>query len=133
MFSSAKAAGTACSASALGYLRAAALTALAGAVYEHFSFGVWSFFMVYAFAFPLLLGALPMARLARRGRDGIPAPTRGLLAAGIATLTVGSLMTGALEIYGTENPLTLLYWPVGGALVLGAAAAALMGRRGQAA
>ncbi len=133
MSSSANTAGTACSAGALRYLRAAALTALAGAVYEYFSFGVWSFFMVYAFAFPLLLGALPMARLARRGRSEMPAAARSLLAAGIATLTVGSLMTGALEIYGTTNPLTLLYWPVGGALVLGAAAAALAGRRRQAA
>ena len=30
-----------------------------GAVYEHFSFGVYSNYMVYGFAVPLLLGALP--------------------------------------------------------------------------
>ena len=32
---------------------------IAGAVYEHFSFGVYSYFMIYAFAIPLAGGALP--------------------------------------------------------------------------
>ncbi len=42
------------------YLAAAVFCALFGAVYEIFSHGVFSFFMIYAFAFPLVLGAVPM-------------------------------------------------------------------------
>lgn len=33
--------------------------------------------------------------------------------AGIAALTVGSLMEGVLEIYGTTNDLLRIYWFVG--------------------
>lgn len=42
------------------YLASAVFCALFGAVYEIFSHGVFSFFMIYAFAFPLVLGAVPM-------------------------------------------------------------------------
>lgn len=42
------------------YLAAAVFCALFGAVYEIFSHGVFSFFMIYAFAFPLVFGAFPM-------------------------------------------------------------------------
>ena len=35
----------------------AVFCAFFGAVYEHFSFGVYSNFMIYAFAFPLAAGA----------------------------------------------------------------------------
>lgn len=42
------------------YLAAAVFCALFGAVYEIFSHGVFSFYMIYAFAFPLVLGAVPM-------------------------------------------------------------------------
>ncbi|MBQ7849657.1 MAG: hypothetical protein IJ343_08060 [Clostridia bacterium] len=92
---------------------------MAGAVYEVFSHGVWSGWMVYAFLFPLVLGALPFCALALRGR---PLPcqwTRNLLHAGVATLTVGSFMEGVLAIYGTTNQLTFVYWIVGSGLVLG--------------
>ena len=33
--------------------------AFAGAVYEHFGRGVYSYYMIYAFAFPLLMGVVP--------------------------------------------------------------------------
>ena len=41
------------------YLTASVFCALFGAVYELFSHGVYSYWMIYAFAFPLLLGAIP--------------------------------------------------------------------------
>ena len=44
---------------AFRYLIISIAVALFGAVYEYFSFGVWSAFMVYAFMVPLLGGALP--------------------------------------------------------------------------
>lgn len=102
---------------AFAYLLSTIGTAFFGAVYERFSHGVWSFWMVYAFAFPLLLGALPFSILALRKR---PLPSRGsrqLHHAGVATLTVGSVMQGVLAIYGTTNRLTVIYWAVGIALL----------------
>ena len=41
-------------------LTAAVLCALFGAVYEVFSHGVFSFYMIYAFAIPLCLGTFPL-------------------------------------------------------------------------
>lgn len=99
-------------------LFAALFCAAFGAVYEAFGHGVWSYPMVYAFAFPLVLGVLPLLLLAVR-RAPYPRPAaRSLYHAGIAALTVGSLISGVLEIYGTTNPLTLVYWLLGGALTL---------------
>ncbi len=97
--------------------------ALFGGVYEAFSHGVWSYRMIYAFAFLLALGVLPLLVLRLRHA---PLPSRFARTAwhaGIVSLTVGSLVTGALEIYGTSHPLTILYWIVGGLLLLVGAAA----------
>ena len=90
--------------------------ALFGAVYELFSHEVWSCFMICAFAFPLLLGAIPFFLMWKRGKP-IPGRTPDLVHAGVAALTVGSILQGVLEIYGTSNPLTAVYWAAGGVLV----------------
>lgn len=74
--------------------------------------------MVYAFAFPLILGALPFSIIALRRK---PHPRRWVCRlhhAGIATLTVGSIMEGVMAIYGTTNQLTIIYWIAGAALIL---------------
>lgn len=100
------------------YLLATVFVALFGGVYEVFSHGVWSPWMVYAFAFPLILGALPFSWLAMRRK---PLPGRWtcrLHHAAVATLTVGSVMEGVLAIYGTTNRLTIAYWIVGIALLV---------------
>lgn len=100
------------------YLLATAFTALFGGVYEVFSHGVWSGWMVYAFAFPLVLGALPFLWLSLRRRP-LPCPRCCRFHhAAVATLTFGSVMEGVLAIYGTTNRLTLAYWIVGIALLL---------------
>ena len=94
-----------------------------GMVYEHFGFGVTSPFMHLAFLIPLLLGALPCLAVAlndviRRNTSQRENPAAlSFLSAGIATLTVGSLFRGALDIYGTSSPLTVVY-PVAGILCL---------------
>ncbi|MBR3245167.1 MAG: hypothetical protein IKN57_00260 [Parasporobacterium sp.] len=49
------------------YLIASIICAVFGAVYESFSHGVYSFFMIYAFAFPLLCGVLPFLLLTLAG------------------------------------------------------------------
>ena len=98
------------------YLSVTAFSALFGAVYELFSHGVYSYCMIYAFAFPLLLGVLPFFGMWKR-RKAFP----GLLAAqlihaGIAALCIGSIVQGIIDIYGTENVLISVYWIVGGML-----------------
>lgn len=100
------------------YLVVTAFVAIFGGVYEAFSHGIWSGCMVYAFAFPLGLGALPFSWKALKKR---PLPSRWCLRfhhASVATLTVGSIMEGVHRIYGATNRLTLLYWIVGIALLI---------------
>ena len=120
------------------YLIASAVIAAAGLIYEYFSHGVYSVFMLGAFLIPLLGGALPLiiaeAAYNRKLNDGganqlVPAGpeiklknqmVKELQLAAVATLTAGSLIQGALEIYGTTNRLMIVF-PVMG-LVLAAAA-----------
>lgn len=95
---------------ALGYVAISLFTALVGAIYECFSHEVYSYYMIYAFVIPLLLGALPALWIAVR--DGMEMPdgiSRFCWRSGIAILTTGSLMQGVLEIYGTTNRLMIVY------------------------
>ena len=99
----------------MAYLFSTVGSILFGAVYELFSHGVWSCFMICAFAFPLLLGAIPFFLLRKRGKS-FPGRAADLIHAGVAALTVGSILQGVLEIYGTSNPLTISCWLAGGTL-----------------
>lgn len=97
-----------------GYLWISLFCACFGAIYEYFSHDVYSGFMIYAFMYPLVGGTLPFYALALR-RDSFR-PGRisiNLYNSGIATLTVGSIFQGVLEIYGTTNRLVWVYWLVG--------------------
>ena len=74
--------------------------------------------MVYAFAFPLVLGALPFSWLAL-GKHPLPRPwVCRLHHAAVSTFTVGSVMEGVFAIYGTANILTIIYWVAGAVLLL---------------
>lgn len=97
------------------YLAFAAFAALFAGVYELFSHGVVSAFMVGLPLWPLLLGALPFAVL-DRARVSAGQTARCLYHAGLAALTLGSLLTGVFEIYGSMSALVAGYWLVGGAL-----------------
>ena len=109
---------SACVRIAFRYLLVTILCALFGAVYELFSHGVYAYGMLYGFAFPLLGGVLPSLLLLVRGAK-LPSDTaRQLWHFGISALTVGSLFSGALEIYGTSSPLTFVYWLSGGVCLL---------------
>ena len=104
---------------ALVYLLISLFCGLFGAIYEVFSHEVYSFYMLYAFVFPLACGTLPFLIIGLCSRMPYPnAVSRNLYHSGIATCTVGSIMLGVLEIYGTTNHLTDLYWPVGIAFLL---------------
>ena len=103
---------------AFRYLLVTIFTALFGAVYELFSHGVYAYGMLYAFAFPLLGGILPALVFLKRGIK-LPSDTAlQLWHFGISALTVGSLFSGALKIYGTTSRLPAVYWLAGGACLL---------------
>ena len=95
----------------------ASFCALLGAIYEHYSHGVISYFMIYAFAPSLVLGAFVPLVIKVSGKK-YPHPTASWFwNAGIATLTVGSIFYGVIEIYGTTNRLATVYPAVGGAML----------------
>lgn len=99
---------------AFGYFLVALFYALFGAVYEVFSHDVYSFYMLYAFGFPLVGGTLPFWLFARGSGKCYPGGVScRLYHAGIATLTVGSIVRGILDIYGTTNRLTAVYFIAG--------------------
>lgn len=109
----------------LRYVISTIAAAVFGAVYEYFSFGVYSYYMLYAFAFPLVLGVLPwmLAAMDVKGPGvGFPGQqTIDLWGYGITTLTVGSILHGVLDIYGTTSAFTKYYFIVGAILLLTAA------------
>ena len=108
----------------LRYLAAAAAVAAAGQIYELFSHGVYSNYMVFAFMIPLAAGAIPDLIAAAADKKRAPLSSdhtaSGLQLAAVATLTAGSLVKGALDIYGTTNRLTVVYPAVGIALLAAA-------------
>ena len=111
---------------ARAYFIVSMLVALFGAIYEHFSFGVYSFFMVFAFAIPLILGAVPAMYLGIRERAVMPPPMASKLwRAGIAALTVGSIFQGVIEIYGTDSEMTGIYALIGSLMLISGAISAL--------
>ena len=96
-------------------------------VYEHFSHGVYSPFMIWLFAFPLFGGVIPTLaiRLALRQNPTAEVPPRFARDAwtlAVATLAIGSCLTGIFEIYGTTSDYVTLYWILGAGLALVAAA-----------
>lgn len=101
---------------ALRYALAAAFTAVFGMVYEHFSFGVYSPFMLYAFMAPLLLGVIPFLLLALR--RGVPRPGTCFWHCGVAAITTGYIFQGIISIYGTDSAFTWGYWIAGSTLLL---------------
>lgn len=104
------------------YLVLSALCGIFSLVYEQFSHGVRSGFMILLFLFPLLLGALPALALTLLPGSRAPGPAvRTLWNSAVATLALGSCLTGIFAIYGTTAPLVTVYWVAG----LGLLAAAL--------
>lgn len=110
------------------YSIASAAVLVCSLVYEHFSHGVYSVFMLGAFLVPLLAGALPCflsESLSRKKRScetgrtaasGHKLTAADLQLAAVVTLTAGSLLKGALEIYGTGNSLMAVY-PIAGIIL----------------
>lgn len=113
------------------YLFVSLFCALFGAVYERFSHGVFSYYMIYAFAVPLAGGVLPFFVLAGSEWRVPGRLARNLYHSGIAAFTVGCLFRGALEIYGTTNRLSAVYWVAGGIFLLSGVLCYGLGQRKQ--
>ncbi len=95
------------------YTGIAAFCILFSAVYEHFSHGVYSPYMVYLFLIPLAGGLLPSLTLLLLRSIPYPGPfVRCFYNSGISVLTVGSCIKGVFEIYGTDSAYIsyYLYW-----------------------
>lgn len=94
-----------------------AFLALFGAIYELFSHGVTSYYMIYAFAVPLIMGVLPYEVMLIKNK--LPGKVFiNIWNTAMATLSIGCLFKGVLEIYGTTNRLIVVYPIVGAALIL---------------
>ena len=106
--------------------------AVFGGIYEIFSHGVYSNCMMYAFLFPLIGGTLYNLILYCFSRFRLQ---RGLSLifynTGIAALTIGSIVRGILDIYGTDNILANVYWYAGAILVCLGVVFYAVERRGQ--
>ncbi len=91
-----------------GYLAGSAGLLAFSLVYEYFSHGVWSIWMIGAFVIPLLWGYVPSLLEAREGKRRRISGYLRLW--GVACFSVGTVMSGVLEIYGTTNRLLLVYF-----------------------
>lgn len=114
------------------YFVISAICLLFGIIYEYFSHGVYSAYMMFAFCIPLAGGTLTAFLLSLFERKK-PFSKISVCAyhSGIATLTVGSIFKGVLEIYGTTNQLIVVYWIAGfGLLFIGILTYLLPKKRG---
>lgn len=109
-------------------LAATVFLAFFGAVYEHFGHDVYSYYMIYAFGFPLILGVVPYTILLMKNRT----PDRvflNLWNSAVATLSVGSVFAGVLAIAGYTNAKIIVYQIVGFVLAIAAVASLFLGPR----
>ena len=91
------------------YLAVALVCAIFGTVYELFSYGVFSMFMIFCCMPPLVLGSVPFFAIYIFGK-GMPGRLAfNLYNSGVATITVGFIFRGVIEIYGTTNRLSHIY------------------------
>ncbi len=114
----------------IGSIIAALFCALFAAVYEAFSFGVYSYFMLFAFVAPLLGCSLPYSILILKNKKIPGTSALRLWNSGIAAITVGSIVQGVIEIYGTTNQLVIIYAIAGAAFCISGFIVWLTGRFG---
>lgn len=98
---------------AIVYIIISIITMIFGLIYEKYSHNVISYFMLCAFWIPLILGAIVSIILYIVQTKEIAKLQIQLYNAGIATLTIGSIIKGVLDIYGTTNWKVYIYLIVG--------------------
>lgn len=80
-------------------------------IYEYFSHGVVSYFMIFAFLIPLLNLILNCIFIYSKFK--ITRLSKNLISMSIYTFTFFSIMKGVLDIFGTTNNLIFIYLIVG--------------------
>ena len=106
------------------YLCITLFCGLFSAVYEYFSFGVYSNFMIFLYMIPLVAGVLPYAAAGLINFLPCPSPaSERVYNCGVATLALGCCLSGVLEIYGTSSIYIKFYWIAG---VIGMAAGLIL-------
>ena len=102
---------------------------LFSAVYEYLSHGVYSYFMIYAFCIPLVFGGFVyFIKAVKANPSKLPSASDTLYSASIATFTVGSILKGVLDIYGTTNRNIIAYPIIGSAILIISAILALINK-----
>ncbi|EJP24194.1 hypothetical protein HMPREF1140_2175 [Lachnoanaerobaculum sp. ICM7] len=100
------------------YLGISIFVFIFGHIYEYFSHGVYSSYMMFAFLIPFIGLFIPSLLnnliLKRKITDNVTLPWK----CGIATLTVGSIYKGVLEIYGTSGTFEQVYLIIGSLLCI---------------
>lgn len=99
------------------------------AIYEHFSFGVYSDAMIFSFM-PCLFSGLLLV-LTALGRRAPGKVFLELLTACVITMAVGMISAGVVEIYGTNNKLLYVYPVTAGVLLLLTIAAYFLPKRAE--
>ena len=96
------------------YIIATLTCVLFAMIYESFSHGVVSNFMVYAFMIPLVLGVIVSYMLYFLKIKKLPTKLEiRTYNAAVATFTFGSIIEGVLQIYGTTNSKIYVYLIIG--------------------
>ncbi len=101
----------------LGELYFAAFCMAFGAIYESFSFGVYSNYMIYAFIVPFAAGLLFVVM--HKHKKEVPSRFVILLHMTSVTAALGFIATGVVNIYGSDNRLLVAY-PILGATLFAA-------------
>ena len=100
------------------YLGISIFVFIFGQIYEYFSHGVYSSYMMFAFLIPFIGLFIPSLLnnliFKRKITDNVTLPWK----CGIATLTVGSIYKGVLEIYGTSGTFEQVYLIIGSLLCI---------------
>ena len=82
-----------------------------GLIYEMFSHGVYSNYMLYAFAIPLIFGFIVYLIIYKFNLNRYLSELgMSIYNTFILMLTLGSIMKGFLDIYGTTNKLIFIYF-----------------------
>lgn len=88
---------------------------LFGIIYEVFSHGVISYFMIFAFLIPIINFLINILFI--KCNIKVFHISKNIFTAGVITLTLASIVKGVLDIYGTTNKLIFIY-PVVGIILL---------------
>lgn len=104
------------------YIGITIFTALFSGIYEMFSHGVYSPFMLGAAVIPLVGVVVPYTVWLKQHRSSdMTEPdylVQALYRSAVLTFLLGSIFTGILEIYGTTNRLSKVYWVAGSSLLV---------------